>query len=490
MSQNEENCDLENDYQTLYEPLADQHEYSAGIYPLESIISFRNYLINELKAKQCKYDLEMNLKRKCGILTHDVIEYFLSNKRLNPNEEEKTTEFKNDLPDYLLTTLAQHQNQPEIFIKYSIDDQVEEEEEQEEELEKSDLGIDESFESGEIDTDQQHEVQIEEKNAEELMQKLIKENAKLSQELKLRHACCENETEHHEKQICPRLINNSSSLNNSNKKFFMCDFCFSKEDFEHKMLEHLLNLKHYSASEYYSIDSNSNQYELSKRCSVKSFNQINKLKSGIFCPKCDFFFEHDIQACALHYFYIHDSSKSHFIYSVYDLNDLHELQISKEHSCPTCMTKFKKLTELVTHLEKVKHFPHAQNEQQINVFHCSLDKCTFKSTNFFAFKTHILSHSHFNKQQQQQPQSKITNVDSVKCKVEIYTKSNAFFHMTNFQHDLNLKQENLSELEAIDSLLEMTKQHTHANELYKDVRARKDQLIKLAQRKFCFQFFI
>ena len=221
------------------------------------------------------------------------------------------------------------------------------------------------------------------------------EYLKLAKELDKEHKCGKVCVKHISSVVRDKYINILSNV------VHVCDVCFTVFRLKESVIKHLNACNHISSSEYLLEEtrpvSGSNQASTSERtlkyirnrCSTKC--AVEPYDIGVFCPKpeCNFFFSDSILACALHYQYLHNQNEQ--IYSVGHLKKEMDFEISKSHVCPdtTCKTKFKKLTDLIVHLNLTKHFPEP-NAKEINVFVCSFDDCRFRSVNFHTFKTHMM----------------------------------------------------------------------------------------------------
>lgn len=271
---------------------------------------------------------------------------------------------------------------------------------------------------------------------------------------------------------------------------FVCDFCDKSVGLKSNMNEHLNQTNHPSASEYIleskqldsatpsSSQSSYDQYfseanskrkikYLKKRSSLKNLNSSEQI--AVFCPTCGFYFSHSILAAGLHFKYYHCPSIKDLVYTWSTLDRTDRIEVEKAHTCFTCHARFKKLTALISHLENTKHFP-LNKPDEINVFKCPFDDCDFRSTKYFSFKTHIVNHAFFNK----------TDGNSLKIdvKVNVFKKPKLYFHITEFKETNDCQTDRSSELEAIEDLLELSKNHLDATEMNKKVRERKNKIFR------------
>lgn len=163
---------------------------------------------------------------------------------------------------------------------------------------------------------------------------------------------------------------------------------------------------------------------------------------------------------------------------------LNKVEIEKKHSCPQCKLYHSKLVSLCEHLKKTDHFPQARKDE-INVFVCPFDDCHFKSTIFFAFKTHLLSHKFFVS----------VGGEKITCKIRVYSAPKCFYHVPRFGEKSGLHErtecERQCERKAIDDLVELHKNHSQFFEVNKQLKERKEQILQIEQTiANLFFFFI
>ena len=309
-----------------------------GKYPKNEIGKARVHLINRLYDlnQQEKTTCEINLKRKLGIYTQDVLDFYNKGIMLNCMSLQENFTCSNE----------------EILLKAKkeliLDESVNEEN---------------SVQNVPLDIDQKH--------------------------------CCEEVL-----MFCPRNIEFfnefSEELSKTNTTtVFLCDSCKSLMNLEENMVKHLNEKQHFSASVYCYDDDK--KFYLRSRCKIKNLNR--SLEICVFCPKCYFYFGSNILACCLHFKYVHrQHNNNELVYSVSDFPiKVLDIELSREYKCLTCFLKFKKLTDFTYHLENTKHFPFAESENVVNVFCCPIDDCQFHTILYSAFKVHILTHPYVQK---------------------------------------------------------------------------------------------
>lgn len=389
---------------------------------------------------------EINMKRKLGIFTQEVIEFFVENKK--PCNLQYDEEF----------------NSEDIANTIDNNDCV------------NNLNTQEVANSQETIVEQP---QIEIKT-DEIVSKFT-----TNIDIELTHSCEENLL------FCPKKVKffNETNPQLAEKKLislYICDFCTKIMFIEVNMLKHLEESEHLSASLYYTDESQSISEEskfdidklyLKSRCKLKNLNSTLSNKWNIFCPKCFFVFDTDLLACCMHYKYTHRTFDE-YIYSINDKLPIKQIDIelSRKHVCLTCDLKFKKLTDLMYHLEVTKHFPFINpNDELINVFYCPVDTCSFKVNNYSTFRVHILTHQNLVKQLESQESNEKTVKLTAKCRT--FMKPTNYYHLKQFGY--NSFNDHIDELEAIKFLLDTLKGHSDQQELVKKVKARKDELHKL-----------
>lgn len=408
-----------------------------GKYSVNDLEQVRKHLLKEVYEESIFFE-ELTAKKKCGILSKDVIDYYKdnikkSNLRYISQEDYKDTDDHEN----------EHSNQ-------NIND------------DKSPLnnlkGIEKVVESKELEP---RPVDID-------LESIVNQTKLLCRSLNLAHGC-----EVDELVFCPRqIIAADSSYKISNlTSIYICDICQVSISYRENMLKHLNEAKHLSASEYYIekiVTENSSLSNKVKYIKARSslLNTNNLTEIAVFCPKCHFCFGKSIAACSLHYKYEHNSDQ--YVYSLSILKKTEKISVDKSHSCFECHARFKKLTDLVTHLESTRHFP-KNPDTEISVLGCPFDKCGFKSIHFFSFKQHIMTHSYF------QLKNDSFNEISVSAVLYIYNKPKSLYHISQF---INAKEDNIDELKTIESLMETLKGHNDSLDVQKKLKCRRDQLHK------------
>lgn len=189
------------------------------------------------------------------------------------------------------------------------------------------------------------------------------------------------------------------------------------------------------------------------RCCLKNKISREIYQFVVFCPKCMCHFDDGILAACLHFKSVHCSTKTEEVYSIGELMRSEIFVASKVHTCPTCNVKFKKLSDLALHLKNSEHFP-GSRKNEINILFCPFDNCGLKSTKFFEFKNHLMSHPFFNN-----PNNGKFN--SIQVKVGIYSSPKFYYHMAKNLEITNADKKN--ELEAIDDLIKLNHSEDHSN---------------------------
>ena len=399
-----------------------------GKYRVNELERARNDLINRLYDlnqndyyRQEKTTCEIKLKRKLGIFTQDVLDYYVEGK----------------LPSCISLNENLSCSNDEVQITENGTKSIK--------LDESSEIIDDSLHQNvPLDVEQTH-------SCEEYL------------------------------MFCPKNIELFNELNEDlfqNKKLsivFLCDSCKSLMRLEENMVKHLNEKQHFSAS-VYCVDEESQKFYLRARCKIKNLNST--LDANIFCPKCYFFFGSNILACCLHFKYVHrQHNNNELVYSVSNppIKEV-EIELSREYKCLSCFLKFKKLTDFSYHLENTKHFPHPENGSVVNVFYCPVDNCEFRSIEYTKFKIHILTHPCL-----QKTFDNPLNEVKLVAKVKIYEKPKGYFHVKKFNG--KLYADKVDELAGIESLLDNLKGHAEQSECVKKLKARKDEIYKTLNRR-------
>lgn len=423
-----------------------------GKYPKNDIVKARKEIYNDLHKEHAESLLELIAKQKCGILSADVVNFNLNGVKPSKNfildmdfiNPRYGFDFSSNISNIIETSepmqleIDENENRPEISKDILAPA-----------VEKNQV-----LETWEIlDSDKAIDLALETTEDQEAYKGTLKQT----------HLC--------EKKFCPRNLKISSLKHFDNARIvYVCDFCQHTVSIEGNMRKHLKEYDHYTASEYI-IDMN--QTNVTKICAIKSRSNVKNLattgKKRVFCPACDQCFDTDTLACGMHYEFTH-SGKGEYIYSVSEMKREEKMILEKRHSCVECKRKFKKLSDLVVHIDTSKHFPCAKADE-INVYECPFQDCYFNSVYFFPFKTHILTHKYFNK-----PKTDLTEIYT-EINFKVYAKPNNFMHISQYRSEeryLDKKEE----IEAIDRLLDILKGHPDSNDKNKKLRHRKDQLHK------------
>lgn len=477
---------MENDYEiSLPKETLDSYK---GSYPIKEMTEARKFLIETFFKKRSKSKLELESKLKFGILSADVIDYFVHEKKNILNDEtsfseeeedeerlviahddksENNLDMLNDLDNLspnlrkLKTTISENESINKSLPPTPIS-----------QVSSSNTDCTENIASqNPIFTNSDNPVASPSQNSN---LNIIDSNLKLCKDLGMEHKCGEI-------NLC--LKNLSSHINEpyktlQNNLVYVCDICFSVFRLRDSAKKHIDSCNHISASEYLLGESTDKTLASSERtlkymknrCSLKQ--TLEPRDTGIFCPKreCSFYFSDSILACGLHFQYLHNSEEQ--IYAMATFKKEVELEISKPHVCPDskCRFKFKKLTDLTNHLCQTKHYPES-GVNEVNLFICSFDDCKFRSVNFGTFKTHVITHSYFNKPSmigQEEPK--------VNVKVRTFYSPTHYLHLPHMKP--NVSEDNKNEMEAIEDLLELNKSHLGYTHLNTRLKARRDELKK------------
>jgi hypothetical protein len=433
-----------------------------GIYPVNEINEARRCLVSAIYQTRSKSKTVLETKLKCGILTQDVIDYFVHENKDSIIEEEEgeIEEFEDDEIEAL--TKANDENLNSNIVEFS---------ENKIESSTADRGIVQKREINNIlqvkaESKALHETKI--KN--NLKLRLNFNTKRLSHLLNMNHICVKNCLKN--KKISRIGIGIGYRL------VFACDVCFTIFHDQEMALFHINDFDHISASEFLT-DKHFFKNKVSlkyivNRCSIKS---SSKSLVGVFCPVCSFYFNDSILACGLHYQYHHNSH--HPVYSLARFKRESSFKIGKTHSCIDCKTKFDRLHQLTSHLSKTKHFPESLSPNEINLYQCQFDICQYKSVHFHSFKQHIIKcHSFFFNGKWA---SRKNNETKVTVKVSTYEKPSSYLHFPRFSKALG---DHTNEKNAIEDLLELYKGHTHdgaysqMKSIITRIKARKRELEK------------
>ena len=231
-----------------------------------------------------------------------------------------------------------------------------------------------------------------------------------------------------------------SRLSSSCSRVFLCDVCHCTRAHEEKMLRHLRNDSHCSASEYLSDSATMTLHQCVRRSSLKLNEKPTELFDSIIvkntssrsnssrlsfvqiCPFCDETFS-SVNACAMHSYLRHSAE---FVYSVGFASQTFDFVVHRR----------------AEHVPELK-----QTKRTLSFYFCSIDECFHRTKDFFAFRTHLIS----------------THGDAVfhpsnetlKVKIQEFPRPETFLHITPF-HQKNRRdiEEELRALEQLDRNVE------------------------------------
>jgi len=373
-----------------------------GDYDVKEIKKARKYLLKAIYESRTKSKTELESKLKCGILTQDVLEYFVDEKRDSIDEKDYCIEDEEEeFWDKRIVILDLKENHLEKDSKLLV-------------------------EATKAESHQKSRLNSNNLNAEDDLH----DKDSFSSAKRLVHGCKEN---------CLKNIKISeldASTRISYNLVFVCDVCFAIFQDQEMALFHLNDFDHISASEFLMdkpmLNNDGSLKYVVNRCSIKSSSKNHSY--GVFCPRddCHFYFNNSILACGLHYQYHHNSH--HQVYSLARFIRESSFKIGRTHSCIDCKTKFDRLHQLISHLSKTKHFPESLSPNEINLYQCQFDICQYKSVHFHSFKQHIIKcHSYFFNGRWT---SSKNNETKVTVKVSTYEKPSGYLHFPRFSKGL------------------------------------------------------
>jgi len=208
----------------------------SGSYPREELVKARKRLHEDLHVTAAGSRLELSVKRKCGILTRDLLEFKLEGKRP-----------------------CAHFNDSADFVTSRFDDEP-----PEEQREPAHDSPPPAPPAGDWPAETQPEVYVNPTGLE--------------------HEC--------EKRFCPRALKCAEAAERL-KSVFVCDFCQTSMASPANMHKHLADADHFSASEYL-MDACSTVQRVASRSSLRNLAASSLL--GVFCPQCAACFGTNTQA--------------------------------------------------------------------------------------------------------------------------------------------------------------------------------------------------
>ena len=286
-------------------------------YPLDEIASIRGELIANLYEKPCRNASEMEVRRKCGMWTEEMLAFYLDDKR----------------PDGMDMSWLREYDTPENFAEYEITDQTDNggagdiatNNHVTTEIRRDTSDDNEDNEDNEANGHSSAVVETNENNASSEMMRLI--DASDGDELIKqwsREAVSSNvrllEADVHKKhacKLCPYTLRHQDTASasvraslhaQSARTLYVCDFCSTSTLSLATMRQHASDNHHATASEFSfsaeaAAEGEITELYLRKRCTQMCDEPAAKAassKCGVFCPKCQFFFANNILACKLH----------------------------------------------------------------------------------------------------------------------------------------------------------------------------------------------
>ncbi|CAF0712985.1 unnamed protein product [Brachionus calyciflorus] len=436
-----------------YNPDTEITDYH-GTYPVKDMKRVRCHLIENFK-RESSSKLEFTIKRKCGIITRDLIDYMLHEIRPEhfvENAVPKTNYSDSNPFIHKILNIDEDDLIPSEDLDPIQDTNIVQIEKSNLPSSSSDGNFPQSSQNSQLNyyesvftNSQKDDIQL------------------LNRELGIIHGC---------EKTCHRNFPSKDELDEKELEnlIYVCDFCKKYCDSKEEIEVHLKEEDHASASEYIlepklsdTVDekettgTNYDEYFestfnakrkikfIKNRACLKNFAPTKELKKClVFCPKCHSCFYQSVLGASLHYKLCHSSSTQDEVYSIGEFDRTEKFWIEKAHACFTCNVKFKKLVDLVHHYSNTHHFP-SNKVNEINIYKCPFDKCEFQTTKFFTFKTHIVGHPYFNGQN--------NNMKSVEVSVVIYKAPRMYFHQTKNVEKTKSDREN--ELEAVNELIKL-----------------------------------
>ena len=415
-----------------------------GIYQVSEMNEARKNIIEALYNTRSYSKIELTSKLKCGVLTSDVIDYFVHGYKESINNYDGF-----EIEENKKTCVVDQREETSIAERFN--------EKEEGEIDEFD---DFAFKTKNQISNLEPPVEIIDNVTEIILCELnesINNQEIISQELiNMRHEC-ENNCKKNISNFKPKYSKKNLIL----EVVFVCDICSFTSHDQKMTCFHIDQLNHISASVYLReksfLANKSNLKYIVSRSSFKSLQ--NSLATGVFCPnrECSFFFGFDstsILSCGLHYQYFHNSDKQ--IFSAASLKNESAFEMNKVHECPSCKLVFKKLSNLAKHLKESGHFPQSSSNE-ICLLICPVDNCKFKSIHIHAFKMHVLNHSGVVNLFKEQV-TVIQNEPKVNIRVLIYKVNSCYSHFPQIK---KTSQDYEHELKAVANLLDLNKWYMH-----------------------------
>ena len=253
-----------------------------GSYLVDGMNAARKCLIEEVYKTRSKSKIELESKLKCGMLSPDVLDYFVHEKINSIDEkdyygEEEDGEIE-EFGDFEIKSVSEKDSESKI---------------NELPVERANEKIED--ESNYVENSERSKPRLDKKNhLHHLMKTRNKNKLKSSKksQLKMRLSHIPN-MDHKCKKNCPENLN--ISVTNAKKStdqelVFVCDVCTSRFHSPEMALFHINRFDHISASEFLT-EKSSLLKSIVNRCSIKSSSKNQSV--GVFCPnrKCSFYFK-------------------------------------------------------------------------------------------------------------------------------------------------------------------------------------------------------
>ena len=260
-----------------------------GIYLVDDMTEARKYLIETFYKARSRSKTELESKLKCGMLTQDVIDYFVHGKKDSIGKEKN------------YDAVESQEQSPKIKI-YNLEEGEEDEEED----------CFEKIKNNSIIASREKILN----NSDKRLVKLKQTTSNIKKEKRYRFDLISDENEsnikkrlshlplidHACKKICLENIKKSTpTMTRLMLRFdcdlvFVCDICWAIFYVQEMALLHLNKYDHISASEFLirksDIEHKRSLKSIVNRCSIKSLSKRQSV--GVFCPKCLFYFKYKI----------------------------------------------------------------------------------------------------------------------------------------------------------------------------------------------------